>query len=210
VRIGRPGRGYPWRWSITPWLPGLSAAEIPVRADQAEMLGVFLKALHKPAPAEAPFNPHRSVTLADRAKTTDAALVRLGRMRPKLITPAVRRAWDEGLTAEVDMPLGWIHGDFHARNVLTDVGRLSGVIDWGDMARGDPATDFYGLWMLLPDRAARAAAFAAYGGVSEATLKRARGWAVTMGVVMVEAGMINDPGLAVMGERTLRAVSEDT
>ena len=27
VRIGRPGRGYPWCWSICPWLPGEIAGE---------------------------------------------------------------------------------------------------------------------------------------------------------------------------------------
>src|SRR5687768_10423317 len=25
VRIGRPGCGYPWPWSVVPWLPGQSA-----------------------------------------------------------------------------------------------------------------------------------------------------------------------------------------
>lgn len=209
VRIGRPGRGYPWRWSITPWLPGADANEVPLRADAGPALGAFLKALHRPAPPDAPYNPDRSITLADRAARTEATLARLEILRPKLITREVRRAWIEGVTAEIDLPAVWIHGDLHGLNVLTDHGRLSGVIDWGDMARGDPATDLYGLWMLLPDSAARAAALAAYGGVSGATLQRARGWAVTMGAVMVEAGLINDPGLAVMGERTLRAVAEE-
>ena len=64
------------------------------------------------------------------------------------------------------------------------------------------------LWMLLPDASARAAALAAYGGVSAATLARARGWAVAMGVVLVEAGLKDDPGLAALGERTLKALRE--
>jgi aminoglycoside phosphotransferase (APT) family kinase protein len=206
VRVGGPGRGYPWRWSITPWLPGAPASRFPLRADQAQPLGAFLRALHRPAPVEAPYNPHRSVTLADREALTEAALTRLEAARPRLITPAVRRAWEDGVLAEIDLPSGWIHGDLHARNVLSNAGALSAVIDWGDMARGDPATDLYGLWMLLPDPGARAAALAAYGGVSAATLKRARGWAVTMGVVLVESGMAGDPGLAALGERTLRAL----
>jgi aminoglycoside phosphotransferase (APT) family kinase protein len=209
VRIGAPGRGYPWRWSITPFLPGAPAERVPLRADQADPLGAFLRALHRPAPPEAPYNPHRSVTLPERAALTEAALARLQAVRPELFTEAVRRAWADGVVAEIDVPLGWIHGDLHARNVLSADGALSAVIDWGDMARGDPATDLYGLWMLLPEAEARAAALAAYGGVSAATLKRARGWAVTMGVVLVEAGLAGDPGLAALGERTLRALEDE-
>jgi len=207
VRIGVPGRGYPWPWSVIPWIAGRPAEAAPLAADQAGPLGRFLKALHRPAPAEAPFNPYRSIPLAERT-TTEPTLARVAERRPELITEAVRAAWAEGVAAPIDLAPTWIHGDLHARNVLSDGGRLSGVIDWGDMARGDPATDLYGLWMLLPDRAAREAALSAYGGISEATLKRARGWAVAMGAILVEAGAKDDPGLEAMGEGTLRALGE--
>lgn len=209
VRIGRPGCGYPWPWSITPWLPGEPAEQAPLRADQAPRLGAFLKALHRPAPPEAPFNPYRSITLAERAANTCATLDRIAASRPDLIGKTVRGAWDAAVAAEIDIGPTWIHGDLHARNVLSDGGVLSGVIDWGDMAAGDPATDLYGLWMLTPNRVAHAAALAAYGGVSEPTLRRARGWAITMGAVLFEAGGASDPGLAAMGERTLRAIQDE-
>lgn len=208
LRIGAPGRGYPWGWSVVPWLPGQPAERAPLRPDQAPRLGAFLKALHRPAPAEAPFNPYRSVTLAERGRTTDPTLERVAALRPDVIGAMVRRTWAEAVAAEVDLAPTWIHGDLHARNVLSDAGAISGIIDWGDMARGDPAMDLYGLWMLLPDAEARAAAIEAYGGVSPATLKRARGWAVAMGVVLMEAGLAGDPGLAAMGERTLKALGE--
>jgi aminoglycoside phosphotransferase (APT) family kinase protein len=207
VRIGRPGCGYPWPWSVTRWIAGQTAAARPLREDEAPRLGAFLKALHTPAPADAPFNPYRSIPLAERAKT-EATVARVAAARPDLLTEQVRAAWREGVAAAIDLAPTWIHGDLHALNVLSDQGRLSGVIDWGDMARGDPATDLYGLWMLMPDRAAREAALEAYGGTSEATLKRARGWAVAMGVILVEAGLNNDPSHLAIGERTLRALEE--
>lgn len=208
ARIGRPGCGYPWPWSVTPWIAGRPAEAAPLRADQAERLGGFLKALHQPAPAEAPFNPHRSVPLRERT-TTEPTLARVAEARPVLIGEAARAAWAAGVAAEIDLPPTWIHGDLHARNVLSQGGVISGVIDWGDMARGDPATDLYGLWMLLPERAAREAALSAYGGISEATRRRARGWAVAMGAILVEAGLNGDPGCLAMGERTLRAVAAE-
>jgi aminoglycoside phosphotransferase (APT) family kinase protein len=52
VRTGRPGLGYPWRWSVAAFLPGRSAANTPPadRSDTARSLGGFLPALHVPAP----------------------------------------------------------------------------------------------------------------------------------------------------------------
>jgi aminoglycoside phosphotransferase (APT) family kinase protein len=69
------------------------------------------------------------------------------------ITDVVRRAWDQALAAPTDVEPTWIHGDLHPRNILVDRGRLSAVIDWGDVTRGDPATDLAAIWMLFPPRA---------------------------------------------------------
>ena len=34
-----------------------------------------------------------------------------------------------------------IHGDLGAEHVFVDAGRITGIIDWGDAAIGDPALD---------------------------------------------------------------------
>src|SRR5262245_57438752 len=49
LRVGAPGRGYPWRWSISPWLPGAVVGECPPDdwRDAAERLGEFVAALHR-------------------------------------------------------------------------------------------------------------------------------------------------------------------
>jgi aminoglycoside phosphotransferase (APT) family kinase protein len=66
-----------------------------------------------------------------------------------------------------------VHGDFHVRHVLVEDGRVSGVIDWGDVCVGDPSIDLQFAWSLLP--AERRAAFLdAYGPVDEETRLRAR------------------------------------
>src|SRR5262245_2189646 len=69
VRTGRPALGYPWPWSIVPFLPGQMAAREPPAdpAGAAASLGGFLAALHAPAPADAPVNPIRGIPLAGRA-----------------------------------------------------------------------------------------------------------------------------------------------
>ena len=39
------------------------------------------------------------------------------------------------------------HGDLHIRHLVVDTGgALSGVIDWGDVCRGDPSIDLSLLW----------------------------------------------------------------
>jgi len=65
LRVGRPGCGFPWPWSVVPWFPGESAllAEPQDSAATAVTLGRFLRALHQPAPKDAPHNPWRGVPL---------------------------------------------------------------------------------------------------------------------------------------------------
>ena len=204
LRLGVPGEGYPWPWSVLPWMPGGPADLDPLRADQAPVLAGFLKALHQPAPAEAPHNAHRGVPLADRLDYLTPRIARLA-AETDLITPRVREVWARALAATIDVEPTWLHGDPHARNVLSQDGRLTAFIDWGDMCRGDRATDLSSLWMLLPDIASRHAAMAAYGA-SEATWARAAGWAVNYAVVLVDAGRVNDPRLLAMGAKTFAMV----
>jgi hypothetical protein len=45
------------------------------------------------------------------------------------------------------------HGDLHLRHILIDRGRLSGVIDWVDVGRADPAIDLPLYWGFVPPTA---------------------------------------------------------
>jgi aminoglycoside phosphotransferase (APT) family kinase protein len=207
VRAGGPGRGYPWPWSVVPWLPGAPADRSDPDPSQAPALGAFLRALHRPAPADAPHNPYRGIPLAERAPFTEQRLARLA-AATDLVTPALSELWAAAARAPLDAPRSWLHGDLHPRNVLVDNGALSAVIDWGDLTAGDPATDQAAIWMLFEAPAARRAALAAYGQPSPATLLRARGWAVFFGAVLLDTGLHDDPHFAAVGARTLRRVVE--
>jgi aminoglycoside phosphotransferase (APT) family kinase protein len=83
---------------------------------------------------------------------------------------------------------------------------LSAVIDWGDLARGDRATDLAAIWMLLGDVHERETAMRLYDA-SEHTWRRARGWAFLFGITLLDTGLIDHPRHARMGERTLRRLS---
>lgn len=182
VRKGVAGAGYPYPWSVVPWFDGEMICKAPARPGEGERLAAFLKALHRPAPPEAPSNRFRGVPLAERAEAFEGRY-REVEARAGAFPAHVRRTWETGLAAPIDLPRTWLHGDLHGRNVLTKEGRLAAVIDWGDVAAGDAACDVAGAWMLLDDRGSRDSALAAYGPTS-ATLARARGWAACMAVMM--------------------------
>jgi aminoglycoside phosphotransferase (APT) family kinase protein len=217
-RFGHPGQGYPWKWSILPWLTGVTIDQQEPNQDQARRFADFLRSLHVPAPPNAPFNPFRGVPLHQRAIAVEERMQRL-EQKTGLITPAIKHIWHQALDAPIDVEATWIHGDLHPGNVLVDKGAITGVIDWGDITTGDRATDLAAIWMLFSNVEARqqaisvlrnSAGTATYANVSEATLKRARGWAVFFGVMLLDTGLVDNPRFAAIGEKTLRRIVEDS
>ncbi|MFD8478264.1 aminoglycoside phosphotransferase family protein [Kitasatospora sp. NPDC059673] len=203
VRVGRPTEEYPWAWSVVPYFPGRIAAQAepddPWSA--ATALGGFLAALHTPAPTEAPVNAFRGIALAARAEGVQAGLAHLG---PADRTTA-RRIWEAAAaTPGWDGPPLWLHGDLHPANILVHRGRISAVIDFGDLTGGDPATDLSVAWMLFTPQQ-RAALRQAYGRADDAAWERARGWALALALVFLSHSADN-PLMRGVGARTLRAV----
>jgi aminoglycoside phosphotransferase (APT) family kinase protein len=185
IRMGRPGCGFPWSWSVTPWLPGVSAlASPPTDANAAAAdLAAFLRALHQSAPYDAPRNPWRGVPLAER----DVLFRKhLEKVRDRVNHAAVLASWQRlSATPPWTGAPSWIHGDLHPGNLLVRGGRLAGVLDFGDISSGDPATDLSVAWMLLPPPAR--ALFCQLscgpdGWLNEETWARARAWALALGV----------------------------
>ena len=201
VSMGKPDLGYPWTWSIVPWLEGQTADLDPPDADQGPVLAEFFRALHQPAPEDAPHNPVRGSPLATRQDMFDNQLEYL-KPRTDLVNDRALAIWAAGASAPVDLEGLWVHGDPHPRNVIVRNGKLRAFIDWGDMTRGDPAVDLSSIWMLLESPAARLSAMEAYGA-SEATWARARGWAMYYVVVLLAAGLNDDVRMKSIAEKTL-------
>jgi aminoglycoside phosphotransferase (APT) family kinase protein len=210
VRRGVAGAGYPWPWSVVPWLPGRTAAEERVAPDQAPVLGSFLAALHCPPPPDAPRNSWRGIPLSavtdveTRLAALEGAVPGGRRARTELA-----RLWQLARATPRDVPEALVHADLHPRNVVVDGGRLAAVLDWGDLTLGDPATDLAAAWMLLPTQV-HPDVWTAYGQVSAATLDRARGWAVYFATALLETGLagpaagpgaVDDP-MAAAGQAT--------
>ena len=207
IRLGEPGRGYPWPWSIVGWV---SAEEALPDPEEAETMGAFLKSLHTPAPHDAPLNAWRGVPLAERSFSVEQRLDRLDQRDLRAPVERVRAIWNR--VAEVPMDVAarrWLHGDLHPRNVIVRAGRIAAVIDWGDLCAGDPATDLAAAWLFFPEEAHQQF-LSAYGDISAATWERSIGWAVFFGVVMVDAGRRDDPRWAECGNVALERICEST
>ena len=212
LRIGRPGCGYPWRWSITTWYGGLTPLARPV-ADPARIaraLGAFVRALHRPALDDAPRNSWRGVPLAARTNALRDHLQQVGALAD---VAAMERLWQQAMSARHwPGPRLWIHGDLHPGNLIVEHDELAAVIDFGDLTAGDPATDLAIAWMLFPP-AVRPAFFAAARGpfdpIDGDTLVRARGWAVALGLAYV-AHADGDPAFRAMGLRAIAAALAGT
>lgn len=202
LRRGLPGCGFPWPWSILPWMPGRTADLEPPDPQQARPWADFLRALHRPGPPDGPSNPLRGVPLSQRAAKVETRLERLGKISPA-VTPRVLTVWQQALVAPASDDPRWLHGDLHPRNILVRRGRLSGVIDWGDVTTGDVATDLASFWLLFDDPQVRVAGLSHYGADAP-QIARAKGWAVLFGTVLLETGLTDHPRHAAIGQATLR------
>lgn len=208
IRIGVPSARFAWPWSIVRWLPGQSLLHSP-GPDPVAMTGAleeFFRALHHPAPEEAPRSTWRGVPLEERTASLHTHLDQLDRVIDR---KAVLSFWDHALsTSRWPGPPLWLHGDLHPGNLLVTDGQLSGVIDFGDLTCGDPATDLSLLWMLSP---AVRSSFSAWpeGDDPDALRMRARAWALALGLAyLAHAG--DDDAEAALGRRAIDAALNES
>ncbi len=131
IGLGMPGQGYPWHWTLCPWLTGELAAVTPVAdlSRTATSLARFIAALQAIDPVGGSVHVFRGVSLAahDRNASTAAAM-----LRHSFDVSPVLEVWEAALAAPAwtGRPL-WVHGDLHPANMLVEDNELSGVIDFG-------------------------------------------------------------------------------
>jgi aminoglycoside phosphotransferase (APT) family kinase protein len=203
VFAGQADGEYPWPFFGAPVVPGVESCDASLDEDARAALAVplasILRDLHNTRlDVELPVDPNARADMARRVPRTRAPLEeveRLGLWRtPRAATQLLDRA--ERLPASTEATL--THGDLHFRHVLVDDGRLSGVIDWGDVCRADPAIDLQLVWSFVPPQA-RPAFLDAYGPVTDDQLLRARVVALSLAAFLAAYGH----------ERGLEAVEAD-
>lgn len=197
-----------WPFAAYRFLPGEALASAKQEPDAAlgRTLGEFLRALHA-ARVTAPLGGDvwRKVDVGARLEATRA----LGRQAGVALPEAI-------VTEALAVPLAGrptvvVHGDFDARHVLLDAGgNATGVIDWGDVHRGDPATDLAVAFSALsgPARAACLHAYANFEGLP-GTLALARFRALHVSLaVLAWARDTGDSRLEASARHSLARVEE--
>lgn len=191
LAMGKPSGDYPWKWSIYRWIEGESAATARINnlSELAVTLAQFLIALQSidstggPMPGLHSFHRGGSLTFYD-AETRKALSV----LRGKVDVDAATRVWEAALATSWNQPPVWVHGDVCAGNLLLQKGKLSAVIDFGQLAIGDPACDLSIAWTLF--HGASRKAFQDTLLLDADTWARGRAWALWKALI-VAAGLTN-------------------
>lgn len=201
--VGEPSPIFPHPWSIVPLLSGRPLAEVRAASNDAvadDLAGAFL-ALHRPAPIDAPHNPFRGVPLAARAPGLRDRIAALGAMWLD--------RWERWRAApDHPGPAVWLHGDPHPLNLLVHRGRLSALLDWGDVTSGDPASDLATAWLSFGSSARERliARLHASGRYDPHIWSRAKAWAVALAAVFAASG---DAALAPIVRHTLAQLDRE-
>lgn len=212
---GQPGAGYPWPWSVYRWLRGETALTAP-QADSpatAVALAEFIIALQKVDATDGPPPGYRGQPLARRDAPTRQAIREMQALEPDFPTEAIVSAWETALAApnwQAD-PV-WFHGDLLPGNLLFEPsqpgqpGQLKAVIDFGALGLGDPACDLLPAWSHFSPE--NRAVFQDALGLDAATWARGRGWALSIGLIILPYYHQSNPVLAGVARRMLAAVLE--
>jgi aminoglycoside phosphotransferase (APT) family kinase protein len=176
---GSPSRLFPWPWFGSRLIEGREISEAGLddvaRGRLAGDLGAFLRCLHGlsvPDLDTLPFDPMGRSDMTARVPRTRALLDQLDPSGALSDRAQSTLSLAESLPPPEDSVLA--HGDLNVRHALVDAtGRLTGVIDWGDICRAPAAVDLPLYWSAFGP-AARERFVAAYGSIDDATMVRAR------------------------------------
>lgn len=187
MAIGRPGDGFPRPWSVYRWIAGepASTGRVTDRAGFAASLAGFLAALQAIDPSDGPSAGAHNFFRGAPLTTWDQQTRQLIRKNAGDIDAAAAASvWDTALASRWEQAPVWVHGDLTASNMLVAGGALHAVIDFGDVAVGDPAYDLVMEWEFFTGDSA--AAFRSGLHLDDATWARGRGWALWKALVNLD------------------------
>ncbi len=215
VALGTPGHGYPYPWTVVPWLvlETVTGVHLGHPADNVDWTRLavdvagFLVTLRGLDATDAPRKPSgsRGAALTDCDGWVREWTQRAG---TRVDGPAVLAAWEESLAVA-----GWshapasLHADIHEGNLLVRDGTVRAVIDWGGLGAGDPAVELNAAWGFLPPSAV--GAFREAMGLDEDAWLRGRGWALIPAISGLVYYERNAPTMARLAARTIERIVSD-
>lgn len=191
LAIGEPEEGYPFRWSVYHWLEGGTAASAHIvdMRSFAISLAQFLTALQRIDSTDGPSPGLHSFYRGGELTTyNDETRHAIATLKGRLDVDTAIEVWETALATTWHGSPVWVHGDVSAGNLLVREGKLSGVIDFGQLTVGDPACDLAIAWTLFGGESREV--FRAMLPLDAGTWARGRAWTLWKALV-VAAGLTN-------------------
>lgn len=178
IGLGEPTIECPWHWSINRWIKGetVTKERIQNMSAFAEELGLFLKAFQSldttGGPEAGAHNFYRGGSLHAYDHEMEVAIPRIENSQEREVAT---KLWQEALSSQREKEPVWVHGDFAIGNILVENGHLKAVIDFGQLAIGDPACDLVIAWNFFSGKSREV--FKNKVALDRNTWIRALGWA---------------------------------
>lgn len=209
VFVGEPADGFPWPFFGSAFLPGRELGEAALddraRIEIGRSLALFLRRLHDAEVSyDLPPDGNRRADMSSRVPKTREQLDALEATGIWRRPPSVCRLLDNAERLPRSERSIVVHGDLHFRQVLVEDTTLTGVIDWVDVCRSDPAIDLSMFWSYLPPEG-RDVFLAEYGQVSDEQLLRARVVALSLSAAL--AHYAHDEGFQAVEREALSGLA---
>lgn len=148
VRAYTSTHDFPYRWSTRKWVPGKPLMHFD--ESNVRRLAQFLHQLWDlPAPVHGTGRYLPSVENFWRGSGLDRiepSFREACRLLPDFVSRPAGNLWDLAKSTQFDSEASFVHGDLSSYNLVASGRRLTGVIDWGLLAYGDPACDLAIAW----------------------------------------------------------------
>lgn len=158
IKMGAPSKDFPYPFSIYKWLEGTSINLLTLGNDALEQLALdltkFLKELQSITDVDGPEPGQHNWWRGDHISIYDkSARKQISDLVGIIDSDKAVNLWKRALKTKWCRPAVWIHGDFAVGNMLLIDNKLSGIIDFGGVALGDPACDLVIAWTYLTGKA---------------------------------------------------------
>lgn len=182
MKLGKPSEYYDLHWSINKWVDGEGLNQLKKESlnlkEIAKDLAKFLNELHKVdiengiTPSKDNF--HRG---GDLAVYNDEMINALSKIEDKNYRRKVEKVWIDALNTDTSKKQTWIHGDFAVGNILLNNNKVSGIIDFGQMAVGDFSCDLVIAWNFFDEQSCKIF-FSGIKNITSSHILKAKGWAI--------------------------------
>lgn len=215
---GKPDTLFPYSFHGYKMLKGNSGCHTPLSMNERKAsikpLALFLKELHS-------FNEKRAIEIGAKAQVFDRTnkttvltnlKERVGKISDRKILQINKDCFEYELQKieKIQLPNTGkvlVHGDLYSRHLLFNQGKLTGIIDWGDLGINNPAVDLAVVFSFYPNSCHRDF-FNHYGDVEENAWQYARFLGLYSALTCLLYGSdIGDQLLAIQSKQAIHEIN---